>query len=302
LNRWLPVLTDYHVHLRPDDVDASVAEYHRADNAARYRDAASARGIAELGVSEHVYRFTQALELWRHPFWAAYAHDDLDEYCEFVRGHTDLRLGIEADFVAGAEDRTASLLDARDLDYVVGSVHFIRDGAVDMDDFSVWDSGRSTEQIYRRYFETVAESARSGLFDVIAHPDLVKYWSPARSTTPGERADTRRRPEGDLRRYYEPAVEAIAEAGVAVELSTAGLRKPAGELYPASAFLAMCVEAGVPVALSSDAHRPQDVGADYDRALEALGAVGVTELCVFDRRARRLEPIGADSLDQAAAR
>jgi histidinol-phosphatase (PHP family) len=110
----------------------------------------------------------------------------------------------------------------------------------------------------------------------------VKVWGPRRP-----------RPEGDLRRYYEPAVQAIAEAGIAVEVSTAGLRKPVQELYPASAFLAMCVEAGAPVALSSDAHRPEDVGADYERALELLEDVGVSELCVFQRRARRMEPIGA---------
>jgi len=173
-------------------------------------------------------------------------------------------------------------------------VHFMRDGAVDMDDYSVWDSGRarSAEEVWTRYFQEIGEAARSGLFDIAAHPDLVKYWGPPTPPTPPT-AHPRRTPEGDLRRYYEPAVEGIAEGGIAVEVSTAGLRKPAGELYPARAFLEMCVDAGVPVALSSDAHRPQDVGADYERALEVLDAVGVRELCVFERRQRRLEPIGA---------
>jgi histidinol-phosphatase (PHP family) len=62
----------------------------------------------------------------------------------------------------------------------------------------------------------------------------------------------------------------------------------------------MCLEAGAPVALSSDAHRPQDVGADYDQALELLERLGVGELCVFDRRARRLEPIGAADASREA--
>jgi histidinol-phosphatase (PHP family) len=276
------VLTDYHLHLRPDDLHAGVAEYHTRANAERYRTAAEERGIAELGVSEHVYRFKQALDVWDHPFWASYAHDDLEEYCEFVREHTDLRLGIEADFVPGREDRSANLLEACPLDYAVGSVHFLRDGALDMDDYSVWDGARSVEGVWRRYFQTIGESARSGLFDIVGHPDLVKMWG-----------DPRRRPEGDLRRYYEVAVEGIAEAGVAVEVSTAGLRKPVGEIYPAPAFLEMCVQAGVPVALSSDAHRPQDVGAGYEQALELLAGLGVNELCVFEGRARRLEPISA---------
>ena len=279
------MLSDYHLHLRSDDLDATAERHFTAANAQRYREVASERGISELGVSEHVYRFEQALEVWRHPFWCENARDDLDAYCEFVREHTDLRLGLEADFVPGGEDRMASLLQARELDYVLGAVHFIREDSVDMDDYSVWDRGRSPEEIWRRYFELLGEAARSGLFDILAHPDLVKMWG-------GERPA----PAGDVRRYYEPALEAIAETGIAIEVSTAGLRKRVGELYPATPFLEMCLEAGAPVALSSDAHRPQDVGADYDRALELLEKLGVGELCVFERRRRRLEPIGAAAL------
>lgn len=276
------MLTDYHLHLRTDALDASASEHFTESNVARYRATASERGITELGVSEHVYRFEQALEVWRHPFWQQYAHDDLDAYCTFVREQTDLRLGIEADFVPGAEDRMANLLEARAFDYVIGSVHFIREGAVDMDEFGVWDKGRSAEEVWRRYFQTIGESAASGLFDVVAHPDLVKYWGRERPL-----------PEGDLRRYYELAIDGIAQSGIAVEVSTAGLRKRAGEIYPAPAFLQMCLEAGAPIALSSDAHRPQDVGADYEQALDLLERLGVSELCVFDRRVRRLQPLGA---------
>jgi histidinol-phosphatase (PHP family) len=276
------VLTDYHLHLRPDDLDATADEHFTQANVARYREAAGERGIAELGVSEHIYRFEQALDVWKHPFWVPYARDDLDSYCTFVREQTDLRLGIEADFIPGAEDRIANLLEARDFDYVVGSVHFLSEGAVDMDDYSVWDSGRSVEEIWRRYFEMIGEAARSGLFDVLAHPDLVKVWG-------GERPV----PEGDLRHYYELAMEGIAESGIAVEVSTAGLRKRVGELYPAPAFLEMCLDAGVPIALSSDAHRAEDVGAGYEQALELLDRLGIAELSVFEHRERRLQPLGA---------
>jgi histidinol-phosphatase (PHP family) len=276
------VLSDYHLHLRPDELDATPELYHTPANVDRYRAAAQERGIAELGVSEHIYRFTAALDVWRHPLWREFAHDDIDEYCAFVREQTDLRLGIEADFIPGGEDRMANLLQARDFDYVVGSVHFLGDHALDMDDYDVWTSGSSPEQIWRAYFLALGEAARSGLFDILAHPDLVKVWGRER----------RPLPDGDPRRYYELAIDGIAESGIAVEVSTAGLRKRAGEIYPAPAFLAMCLEAGAPVALSSDAHRPGDVGADYERALELLDGLGVRELCVFERRERRLEPIG----------
>jgi histidinol-phosphatase (PHP family) len=276
------VLTDYHVHLRQDEVEATPAsEFFTAGNAERYREVAADRGIEELGVAEHVYRFTQALDVWDHEFWRECARDDLDAYCGFVREETDLKLGIEADFVPGREDRMAGLLDGRDWDYVVGSVHFLGDAAVDYDRYDVWTTGESADRVWRRYFEWLGEAAMSGLFDVLAHPDLVKHWGRERPW-----------PERDPRYYYEVAMEGIAESGIAVELSTAGLRKPVAEIYPARAFLEMVLDAGNPIALSSDAHAPEQVGYGYDRALELLDALGVGELSVFERRQRRLEPIG----------
>ncbi|MDX6667998.1 MAG: histidinol-phosphatase family [Solirubrobacteraceae bacterium] len=275
------MLTDYHVHLRPDEHDATPERHFTAANADRYRTVAAERGIAELGVAEHVHRFAQALDVWSHPYWRAFAVDDIDAYCAFVREQTDLRLGIEADFLAGREDRLANLLEAREWDYVVGSVHFLRDDAIDQQEWDVWDRGADPETVWRRYFETLGEAARSGLFDILAHPDLVKVWG-----------DRRPRPEGDLRRFYELAMDGIAESRIAVEVSTAGLRKPVQELYPARPFLEMCVEVGAPVALSSDAHTPDQLGDRYERAVELLEQVGVTELCVFERRQRRFEPIG----------
>jgi histidinol-phosphatase (PHP family) len=275
------VLTDLHVHLRPDEPEHSSARYFTSQNAERYSDVAGERGIEVLGVSEHVYRFSQALDVWRHPYWRSLAVDDLDAYCAFVRDETPLQLGIEADFVPGNEDRTANLLEARDFDYVLGSVHFLGSAAVDMrGEWDVWTSGEP-DKVWRRYFETLGEAARSGLFDILSHPDLVKVWG---SDGP--------RPDGDLRRFYELAMDGIAESDVAIEVSTAGLRKPAGEIYPARPFLEMCVEAGRPVALSSDAHTPNDLAYGYDDALELLDSVGVGEIAVFDRRKRRLEAVG----------
>ncbi|HYV15834.1 MAG TPA: histidinol-phosphatase [Conexibacter sp.] len=275
------MLTDYHVHLRPDGDGTPAAEYFTPANVARYREAADERGIAELGVSEHVYRFRQALDVWQHPFWRENAVDDIDAYCEFARGQ-GLRVGVEADFVAGREDRMGSLLEARDWDYVIGSVHFVGEQAVDHPDWDIWETrSADPEKVWRRYFETLGEAARSGLFDVMAHPDLVKVWGSERP-----------QPDGDLRRFYELALDGIAEGGVAIEVSTAGLRKPVGERYPAPPFLAMCIDAGAPIALSSDAHRPEHVGWEYASTVEWLAEQGVRKLCVFEGRVRRLELIG----------
>jgi histidinol-phosphatase (PHP family) len=276
------MLTDYHLHLRPDEEDTPAARYFNAENVDRYLAAAAVAGIEELGVSEHVYRFRQALDLWRHPLWVENARDDLDAYCAFVRT-TPLKLGIECDFIPGAEERTAELLGPRKFDYVVGSVHFIGEGdaAVDHEGWDVWEGG-DADEIWRRYFELLADCARSGLFDILAHPDLVKVWGRARPL-----------PGMDPRAYYEPAVEAIAASGIAVELSTAGLRKPVNELYPARDFAELCVEAGVPFALSSDAHLPEQVGFEYDRAVELLDSLGIGEICVFEGRRRSLAPLAS---------
>lgn len=275
------MLTDYHVHLRPDDDGTAAADYFTAANVERYRDAATECGIDELGVAEHVHRFAQALDVWDHPFWREQAVDDLDAYCDFVRAQGGLRLGIEADFVVGREDRMATLLDAREWDYVVGSVHFLRADAVDMrGEWDVWRSG-DPEAVWRRYFEMLGEAARSGMFDILAHPDLVKVWGSG-APTPG----------GDLRRFYELAMDGIAESDVAIEVSTAGLRKPVGEIYPAAPFLEMCLDAGRPVALSSDAHVPGQLGHEYERAVDWLRSLGVDRIAVFEGRGRRLEPLG----------
>jgi histidinol-phosphatase (PHP family) len=282
------MLTDYHVHLRPDEPNTEPDEYFTTDNVERYLEAAREAGIEELGVSEHVHRFRQSLAVWDHPFWLQNARDDLDAYAEFVR-ETPLRLGIEMDWVAAREDRIASLLDSYELDYVIGSVHYVRDKAVDHDVWDIWESVRDPDHVWELYFETLAEAARSGLFDVLAHPDLVKVWGAGRPV-----------PERDPRFFYEPVVEAIAESGIAVEVSTAGLRKPVGEMYPSRGFAEMCVDAGAAFSLSSDAHVPEHIGFAYDQALESMTEWGVDEVAVFEGRRRRLEPLGRAGAEASA--
>jgi histidinol-phosphatase (PHP family) len=279
------LLTDYHVHLRPDDENTTADRFFTDENVARYREAASERGIEELGVAEHIHRFVQSLEIWEHPWYRYWARDDVDEYCGFIHEH-GLKLGIEADYLPGREDRVANLLDGRPWDYVVGSVHFMGEDAVDVhgepdwESFDIWRGG-DADQVWSRYFETLGEAARTGMFDILAHPDLVKVF--------GRRVPV---PDGDLRRFYDRAMDGIAESDVAIEVSTAGLRKPASEIYPAAPFLEMCLDAGRPVALSSDAHTPEQLGYEYERAVEWLGELGVSEIAVFERRSRRLEPLG----------
>ena len=201
---------------------ARQSDYFTEENVDRYLAAAEEHGIDELGVSEHVYRFTQALEIWHTPLLGGPGARRPGRLLRVRPQRTPLRLGIECDFVPGSEDRIANLLE-RDFDYVIGSVHFLGDdGAMDDQRYDVWETIGDPDELWSTYFRWQAELARSGLFDIVSHPDLVKMWGSDRPA-----------PKRDPRFHYEPLVEAIGESGIAVEVSTAGLRKPVGEIYPA---------------------------------------------------------------------
>ena len=245
---------------------------------------AAERGIAELGVAEHVYRFAAALDVWQHPLWRDNARDDLDAYCAFVREETDLRLGIEADFIPGREDRMAELLERRDWDYVVGSVHFLGDHAVDYDNYDVWTRGHVARQGLER--RTSSGSARP----------RAAACSTSSPTPTSSRcgAPSGPRPEGDLRRFYDRAMEGDRRVGhrrrgVDRRAAQAGRRALPRPRVPRDGRRRgqpdRAVERRAPA-------RPARLRLRATRSRSSAD-LGVTELCVFEGRERRLEPIGA---------
>ena len=252
------MLTDYHLHLRPDEAGTTFERYFTAENVERYREAATAAGIEELGVSEHVYRFRQALDLWRHPLWLENAKDDLDAYCEFVR--VDLAASWGSSATSSPAPRSAPRSCWRRATSTTSSARSTSSArATRRSTTTASTSGRAAatpRRSGRRYFEALRPTAPA----------------PASSTSSPTRTWSRSGAgPGRCRRATcaastSPRWKRSSRAGSAVELSTAGLRKPVGELYPARAFAELCVEAGVPFALSSDAHLPEQVGFGYDRA------------------------------------
>jgi histidinol-phosphatase (PHP family) len=267
------VIPDYHMHLRNGREEIA----HDTWSVEPFVGAARAAGVDEIGFTEHVYYFRQTRSLWTVPYQTERCVYDLDPYVEAIvqareRG-LPVKLGLEVDYVPGREDETRELLAPYPWDYLLGSVHFIDGLGVDGEPRLLDAVG--VEEAWRRYFETLAAAARSRLFDSLSHPDLVKIF--------GERAKSV---------DYGPVADAIADSGVAVEVSTAGLRKPVGELYPHPDFLAACRERGVPVTLGSDAHSPDVVGRDFDRASELLRSAGYETVTVFERRQARQEPLG----------
>lgn len=272
------MLVDYHLHLRGPDESID----HTPDAAERFVDVARARGIDEIGFTEHVYYFRQTREVWDVPYQVERCLYDLDVYVEALleakRRGLPVKLGLEVDYVGDRQARLAEILEPYPWDYLLGSVHWIDGLAVDQEP-GIWEE-HSVLQVWRTYFSALAELARSGFVDVLAHPDLVKIF--------------RRSPSRDLVEctHDSTANEIGLGSSVAFEVSTAGLRKPVGELYPDANLLRECRKYGVPITLASDAHVPLLVGEDYDQAVELARSAGYETVTVFDAGVPRQEPLG----------
>ncbi len=264
------MLFDYHTH--------TPLCRHAVGSPAEYVRRAREVGLGELGFSDHNPMPT-AFDDWRMGAEELPAYLALVEEAKSEAGDFPIRLGLECDFLPGYEDHIRHLAQQADWDYLIGSVHYV-DPHWDIDNpakLAKWEE-RPVEEVWRLYFAAYARMAGSGLFDFLAHPDLVKKFG--------------RKPPGDLTDYYRDAVDAIADAGLAVEVSTAGLRKQAREIYPAKRFLEMAFRRHIPVLLSSDAHRPDEVGYRFDLALDLVREVGYRELVRFERRRSIPVPIG----------
>jgi histidinol-phosphatase (PHP family) len=267
------VIVDYHMHLRNERGEIA----HETAAVDPFVESARATGVDEIGFTEHIYYFEQTRSLWTVPYHTERCVYDIEAYVSAVvaaqsRG-LPVKLGLEVDYVAGREGETRELLAPYPWDYLLGSLHYIDGLGVDDEPRLVDSVG--VEEAWRIYFEALAAAAGTGLFDSLSHPDLVKIF--------GERAASF---------DYGPVVAAIADSGVAVEVSTAGLHKPVRELYPHPEFLAACRALDVPVTLASDAHYPHEVGRDFDRALELLRSTGYDTVTVFEQRRSRQERVG----------
>ena len=276
------MIVDYHCHLAPDE--QQLGPGHLTEEwIAAYAEAAVERDIGELALTEHCHRFVQAAGISQHVFWNETAHADLDAYVAALASARDaglpIRVGIELDWL-GTErvDALRALVAGRDLDIVLGSVHWLAGAMVDHPGYPVWES-HSVDEVWRLYFDELRRAAASGLYDVMAHPDLPKVFGD--------------RPAGGVpQREYDDTAEAFAAAGVACEISSAGLRKAAAELYPAPAFLQACAARGVPITLAADGHRPVDVGRGIELAVRLAYESGYRTVTAFRGRDPRQEPLG----------
>ena len=275
------MIVDYHMHLRGPARDGAEPLDFTIEAIEGFLETAARRGIDEIGFTEHVYYFRQTRDIWFLSYHLERCVHDLDEYCDVLleakRQGLPVKLGLEVDYVPGRQGELAGLIAPFPFDFLLGSVHEVVDFAVDQRP-GIWER-LTVEEVWRGYFDSLSELARSGHVDVMAHPDLAKIYD--RWPSPEVVAE-----------LSEAAAAAFAAGGVAVEVSTAGLRKPVGEIYPSLGFLKACRRRQVPITVASDAHTADLVGEDFARALELVRRAGYDTVSVFESRQRRQEPLG----------
>ncbi len=268
-------LPDYHVH--------TFRCGHAGGASRAYVERALDRGLAEIAFTDHIPLYFLPDEA-RDPKLAM-PEEAFDGYLREVeelqrefRGRIEIRLGLEADFAEGHEEALARWLSRADWDLVLGSVHWVAGGWIDDPSLSPARFEREgVDFLYDEYYRLLAKAARTGLFDVLTHFDLPKKHG--------------HRPRSPRTEAEAAAIRATREGGCAVEISSAGLRKPVGEAYPEPGLLSRIVAAGIPVTFSSDAHAPAEVGWGYERTLPLARAAGVVEYVTFQKRRQIAHPL-----------
>lgn len=256
-------VVDYHMH--------TPLCGHAAGEPREYAVRALEAGLSEIGFSDHA-----PLVAYQDPT-IAMRRDQLPQYHQMIEdvgqqfaSKLTIKIALEADFIVGYENQTREMLAGYPYDYVIGSVHFIGDWGFDNPhQLTLWD-GKNIDEIYRQYYKLLRLSAQTKLFDIMGHVDLVKKFG--------------HRPKSDMTTEIMVTAEVFKSAGVAVEINTAGLRKPVHEMYPSLEALRIYCQQGVPLTFGSDAHDPKDVGAAFDQAAQLALAAGYTEYVTFKQR------------------
>lgn len=244
-------------------------------------------GLEQLGLSDHLplvhvdpagYYPEMAMPLEELPRYV----EECLELKEKYRGAIELRVGLEADYIEGYEDEIRALLNPYPWDYLIGSVHFL--GEWDITDYRQvhgWES-RNVLEVYSRYYDAVTKAASSGLYDFIGHLDVIKRF--------GYGPQTAAEAE-EVRGMEKRALQAVASAGIAMELNASGLTKPCAEMFPAPHLLKEALTLGIPLTLGSDAHDPGKLGDGLAEARRLLWDTGFREMAVFEGRVRSMVPL-----------
>ncbi len=251
----------YHNHTNMSDGNFSLAEM---------LDGACRAGLDAFGISDHFVLSPGGHSLdWSMPL------DFLEEYVDTLRAAKArapwLRIGVEADYFPETVDRLRARLASLPFDYVIGSVHIVDGFCVDLVP-ELWAAIDQEERNarWRLYWVRLRELAESGFCDFVGHLDLPKKFGYL--------------PTIDLTAEETAALDAIAAAGIAIELNTAGWDKPIGEAYPSLRLLREARRRDISLVISADAHQPQDVANHYTEARALARQAGYTETVGFEAR------------------
>ena len=194
---------------------------------------------------------------------------EIRELKEKYKDKIEILIGYEVDFTPIVDKRVLN----RSVDYLIGSVHFLDNWGFDNPEFiKEWDR-RDVDDVYKEYFSKIEEMANSRLFDIVGHLDLVKVFG--------------YKPKKDIKDLAKNAIKAIKKSNMAVEINTAGLRKPVKETYPNDTLLEMVLNEGIDITFSSDAHAPSQVGFKLDETIKKLKNLGVNEAVYFKNRQKQ---------------
>jgi histidinol-phosphatase (PHP family) len=196
----------------------------------------------------------------------AYTNDVLNAK-EKYKKDIQILLGYEVDYLKGYMDKR--VLES-EVDYLIGSVHFIDKWGFDNPEFIGGWKEKSIDEIWKAYFEAIENMAKTGYFDIVGHFDLIKVF--------------KFMPSQDIRLLARPALKAIKKANMVLEINTAGFRKPIGELYPSPLLLEEAYSLDIPICFSSDAHAVEQVGFKYEEAITIAKKIGYSEAMSFKER------------------
>jgi histidinol-phosphatase (PHP family) len=201
-----------------------------------------------------------------------------DEIEQLRQNNPDLniRAGIELDNdpVHSDSGRNWVQQNWNRLDFVLGSVHFLEQNTM-FDSVPAGASqfeSRDNDDIYRTYFRRVREIAATGLVDCLAHLDLVKIHG--------------HRPATAVTELVDETLDFIRSRDLAIELSTAGWRKPVNECYPSDEIMRLAQQKGIPFTIASDAHSHVQLGENYERLAAKMTEFGISEVCVYHKHKR----------------
>jgi histidinol-phosphatase (PHP family) len=254
------LFSDYHTHPQGHRVQRYSQKILQP-----WIDSTRARGLKDIAFTDHD-RF--------------HAGVDFNELDRLRAANPDVKIcaGIELDNdpQTSAAGRKWVEQNWDKLDFVLGSVHYLDDPNQMFD--SVPDGaeqfvGRDINEIYEDYFRCVREIAATGLVNCLSHLDLIKIHG--------------HRPCGDVRAIVNETLDFIRSRDLAIELSTAGWRKPVDELYPSDEIIKLAMNKGIPFTTASDAHSHAQLGENYDRLAEKMSILGVREVCVYERHKRQ---------------